>query len=130
VEPASVERMAFPLPDKPSIAVLPFNNLSGDPKQDYLVDGITETIITELSRFRGLFVIARNSVFAYQGKPVKVQQVAEDLGVQYVLEGSMQRSTDRVRITAQLIDATTGNHVWAESYDRELSALGQAGLPE
>jgi TolB-like protein/predicted Zn-dependent protease len=123
VEPASVERMAFPLPDKPSIAVLPFNNLSGDTKQDYLVDGITETIITELSRFRGLFVIARNSVFAYQGKPVKVQQVAEDLGVQYVLEGSMQRSADRVRITAQLIDATTGNHVWAESYDRELADI-------
>jgi adenylate cyclase len=123
VEPASIERMAFPLPDKPSIAVLPFDNLSGDPKQDYLVDGITETIITELSRFSGLFVIARNSVFTYKGKPVKVQQVAEDLGVQYVLEGSMQRSSDRIRITAQLIDAVTGTHIWAQSYDRELSDI-------
>ena len=123
MERASIERMAFPLPDKPSIAVLPFNNLSGDPKQDYLVDGITETIITELSRFGGLFVIARNSVFTYKGKPVKVQQVAEDLGVQYVLEGSMQRSADQIRITAQLIDAVTGTHLWAQSYDRELSDI-------
>jgi adenylate cyclase len=123
VEPASVERMAFPLPDRPSIAVLPFNNLSGDPKQEYLVDGLTETIITELSRFAGLFVIARNSVFTYKGKPTKVQEVAEDLGVQYVLEGSIQRSADRIRITAQLIDAVTGTHLWAQSYDRELSDI-------
>jgi len=123
VEPASIERMAFPLPDRPSIAVLPFDNLSGDPKQEYLVDGLTETIITELSRFAGLFVIARNSVFTYKGKPVKVQQVAEDLGVQYVLEGSIQRSADRIRITAQLIDAVTGTHLWAQSYDRELSDI-------
>jgi adenylate cyclase len=123
VEPASIERMAFPLPGKPSIAVLPFENLSGDPKQDYLVDGITETIITELSRFGGLFVIARNSVFTYKGKPVKVQRVAEDLGVQYVLEGSMQRTDDRIRVTAQLIDAVTGTHLWAQNYDRELSDI-------
>jgi TolB-like protein/class 3 adenylate cyclase/lipoprotein NlpI len=123
VEPASVERMAFPLPDKPSIAVFPFDNLSGDPKQEYLVDGLTETIITELSRFGGLFVIARHSAFTYKGKPVKVQQVAEDLGVQYVLEGSMQRSADRIRITAQLIDAVTGTHLWAQNYDRELSDI-------
>jgi adenylate cyclase len=94
-----------------------------DPKQEYLVDGLTETIITELSRFAGLFVIARNSVFTYKGKPVKVQQVAEDLGVQYVLEGSIQRSADRIRITAQLIDAVTGTHLWAQSYDRELSDI-------
>jgi adenylate cyclase len=123
VEPASIDKMAFPLPDKPSIAVLPFDNLSGDSKQDHLVDGLTETIITELSRFGGLFVIARNSVFTYKGKPVKVQQVAEDLGVQYVLEGSMQRSADRIRITAQLIDAVTGTHIWAQSYDRKLSDI-------
>ena len=111
--------MAFPLPDKPSIAVLPFDNLSGDPKQDYLVDGMIETIITDLSRFRGLFVIARDSTYTYKGQPVKVQQVAEDLGVQYVLEGSMQRSADRVRITAQLIDAKTDSHVWADRFDEE-----------
>ncbi|MDH3234913.1 MAG: tetratricopeptide repeat protein [Alphaproteobacteria bacterium] len=123
IAPASLERMAYPLPDKPSIAVLPFDNLSGDPKQGYLVDGLTESIITELSRFRGLFVIARNSVFTYKGKPVKVQQVAEDLGVRYVLEGSMQRSNDRVRITTQLIDATTGEHLWAERYDRDMSDI-------
>ena len=122
-EPASVERMAFPLPDKPSIAVLPFDNLSGDTDQDYFVDALTENIITELSRFSGLFVIARNSVFTYKGKPVKPQQVAEDLGVQYVLEGSMQRSGDRLRITVQLIDALTGNHTWAERYDRDVTDL-------
>ncbi len=123
VEPASIERMAFALPSKPSIAVLPFDNLSGDPNLDYLVDGFTETIITELSRFSGLFVIARNSVFTYKDKPVKVQQVAENLGVQYVLEGSVQRSKDRVRITAQLIDAVTGMHLWAQRYDRDMSDI-------
>jgi adenylate cyclase len=123
IEPASVEKMAFPLPDKPSIAVLPFANLSGDPGQDFLVDGITENIITVLSAIPHLFVIARNSTFAYKGKPVKVQQVAEDLGVRYVLEGSIARSGDRVRMTAQLIDALNGHHLWAERYDRELKDL-------
>ena len=123
VTPASLERMAFPLPDKPSIAVLPFDNLSGDPTQDYFADGLTETLIADLSRFRGLFVIARNSTFTYKDKPVKVQEVAEDLGVQYVLEGSVQRSAERLRVTAQLVDATAGNHLWAESYDRELSDI-------
>jgi adenylate cyclase len=111
--------MAFPLPDKPSIAVLPFVNLSGDPKEDYLSDGLTDQIISSLSTFHRLFVIARNSTFAYKGKPVKIQKVAEDLGVRYVMEGSVQKSGDKVRITAQLIDAMTGRHIWSERYDRE-----------
>ncbi len=104
IETASVEKMAFPLPDKPSIAVMPFENLSDDSAKDNIVDGITGNIITLLSKVLQLFVISRNSTFAYKGKPVKVQQVAEELGVQYVLEGSVQRSGDQVRITAQLID--------------------------
>jgi len=120
IEPASVERMAFPLPDKPSIAVLAFDNLSGDPEQDYLCDGIAENIITQLSQIYNLFVIARNSSFSYKGKKVKVRQVAEELGVRYVLEGSVQKSGDRVRITAQLVDAITGRHLWAHRYDREV----------
>jgi adenylate cyclase len=119
IEPASVEKMAFPLPDKPSIAVLPFDNMSGDPAQDYFSDGITDQIISTLSMLRGLFVISRSSMFTYKGKSVKVQKVAEDLGVKYVLEGSVQRAADRVRIIAQLIDATSGHHVWSEGYDRE-----------
>jgi adenylate cyclase len=123
VEPASLERMAFPLPEKPSIAVLAFDNLSGDPEQGYFADGITDNIITELARFRNLFVVARNSSFTYKGKAVKVQQVAEDLGVQYVLEGSVQRSKERIRINVQLIDAITGRHLWAERYDKELNDL-------
>ena len=120
---ASVKRMAFPLPDKPSIAVLPFNNMSGDPKEDYFSDGLTEQIITSLSTVHSLFVIARNSTFVYKGKPVKIQKVAEDLGVRYVLEGSVQKSGDRVRITAQLIDAITSHHVWSEHYDREFKDI-------
>jgi adenylate cyclase len=119
VEPASVEKMAFALPDKPSIAVLPFENLSGDPKQDYFSDGLTDQISSTLSRFRSLFVISSSSTSIYKGKPVKIQKVAEDLGVRYVLEGSVQRSADRIRITAQLIDATTGHHIWSQRYDRE-----------
>jgi len=115
--------MAFPLPDKPSIAVLPFNNLSGDPEQEYFSDGITEQIITGLSKISSLFVVARNSTFTYKGKPVKVQQVSEELGVRYVLEGSVQKSGDRVRINAQLIDAIKGNHLWSETYDRELKDI-------
>jgi TolB-like protein len=113
--------MAFPLPDKPSIAVLPFENMSGDPQQEYFSDGITEDVITDLSKLSGLFVISRNSTFTYKGKPVKVRQVAEELGVRYVLEGSVRRAGDQVRITAQLIDATTGGHVWAERYDGALT---------
>ena len=119
-EVASKERMALPLPDKPSIAVLPFVNMSKDPEQEYFSDGITEEIITALSKVPNLFVIARNSTFTYKGKPVKVKQVSEELGVRYVLEGSVQKSGDRVRITAQLIDALSGHHLWAERYDREL----------
>jgi adenylate cyclase len=123
IEPASVEKMAFPLPDKPSIAVLRFINISGDPKQEYLSDGITEHIITSLSKIPYIFVIARNSTFAYKGKSVKIQQIAEELSVRYVLEGSVQRSDDRVRITVQLIDAINGHHLWAENYDRKLKDI-------
>jgi adenylate cyclase len=123
IQPASKEKMAFPLPDRPSIAVLPFVNVSGDPKEDYFSDGLTEQIITTLSSYPRLFVIARQSSFSYKGKPVKVKQVAEELGVQYVLEGSVQKSGDRLRITAQLIDAMTGRHVWSERYDRELKDI-------
>jgi len=122
-EVASKEKMAFPLPDVPSIAVLPFVNMSEDPKQEFLSDGMTEQIITGLSRVPRLFVIARNSTFTYKGKPVKVKQVSEELGVRYVLEGSFQRSGDRVRINAQLIDALTGQHLWAERYDRDLKDI-------
>ena len=121
-EPASVERMAFPLPDKPSIAVLPFDNLSG-PDQEHLADGLTEEIITTLSKSPNLFVIARNSTFTYKGKAVDVRQVAEEQGVHYVLEGSVQHSGDRVRINAQLIDALEGHHIWAERYDREINDI-------
>ena len=123
VEPASVENMAFRLPDKPSIAVLPFDNMSGDPEQEYFSDGITEDIITALSKTPNLFVIARNSTFTYKGKAVKVNQVAEELGVQYVLEGSVRKEGDRVRITAQLIDALAGHHLWAERYDRDFKDI-------
>jgi TolB-like protein len=114
---------APPLPDKPSVAVLPFTNMSGDPEQEYFSDGITEDIITELSRFPTLFVIARNSSFAFKGQSVDVKQVARELGVRYVLEGSIRRAGNRVRITAQLIDSETGNHIWAERYDRDLKDI-------
>ena len=123
IEVASVERMKYPLPDNPSIAVLPFVNMSEDPKQEFFCDGMTEEIITALSKVPDLFVIARNSTFTYKGKPVKVKQVSEELGVRYVLEGSVQRSGDRIRITAQLIDALTGHHLWAERYDRDLKDI-------
>jgi adenylate cyclase len=123
MEAASVEKMAFPLPDKPSIAVLPFSNLSGDPEQEYFSDGLTEEIISALGSVPKLFVIARNSTFTYKGKPVKVQQVAEELGVRYVLEGSVRKGGDKIRITAQLIDALSGHHLWAKRYDRNLSDI-------
>ena len=116
-EPASPERMAFPLPSKPSIAVLAFDNLSGDRNKEYLSDGISEGIIRELSRFPQLFVIARNSSFTYKGQPVKIQKVSEELGVRYVVEGSLQSSENRIRVTVQLIDATTGIHLWSNRYD-------------
>jgi len=109
-----------PLPDKPSIAVLPFQNMSGDPEQEYFVDGMVEEIITALSRIRWLFVIARNSSFTYKGRAVDVKQVARELGVRYVLEGSVRKVGNRVRITGQLIDATTGAHLWADRFDGSL----------
>jgi len=123
LDPASKEKMAFSLPEKPSIAVLPFVNMSDDPKQEFFSDGMTEEIINALSKSPYLFVIARQSTFAYKGKPVKVKQVSEELGVRYVLEGSVRRSGEKVRITAQLIDAMTGYHLWAERYDRDLKEI-------
>jgi adenylate cyclase len=123
VEAASKEKMAFPLPDEPSIAVLSFTNMSDDPKQEYLADGLAEEIINGLSKVEHIFVIARNSTFAYKGKSVKVRQVAEEMGVRYVLEGSLRKSGDKVRITAQLIDALTGKHLFSERYDRDLKDI-------
>jgi adenylate cyclase len=123
IEPASVEKMAYPLPDKPSIAVLPFDNMSGDPNQEYFSDGMAEEIITALSKIPQLFVIARNSSFTYKGKPVMMQQVGKELGVKYVLEGSVRKSGDTVRIMVQLIDAQTGHHLWAERYDRDFKDI-------
>src|SRR5688572_5368196 len=111
------EHQALPLPDKSSIAVLPFQNMSGDPEQEYFVDGLVEDIITALSRFKSLFVIARNSSFTYKGKAVDIKQVRRELGVRYVLEGSVRKAGSRVRITGQLIDSETGAHIWAERYD-------------
>ena len=122
-ELTSEEDMAYPLPDMPSIAVLPFDNMSDDPQQEYFSDGITEDIITALSKTPKIFVIARNSTFAYKGKSVNVQEVGQKLGVRYVLEGSVRKSGDKVRITAQLIDAQTGHHLWADRYDRNLNEI-------
>jgi TolB-like protein len=110
-------RPALALPDRPSIAVLAFQNMSGDPEQDYFADGVVEEIITALSRFRQLFVIARNSSFTYKGRAIDVKQIGRELGVRYVLEGSVRRAANRVRITAQLIDAKTGGHLWANRFD-------------
>ena len=122
-EPLPTGESPLPLPEKPSIAVLPFVNMSGDPEQEYFSDGITEEIITALSKTSKLFVIARHSTFAYKDKPVKVQQVAEELGVKYVLGGSVRKSEGRLRIAAQLIDALTGHHLWAERYDRTVKNI-------
>ncbi len=120
---AAAARQALELPDKPSIAVLPFTNMSGDPEQEYFSDGIVEDIITDLSRINGLFVIARNSTFAYKGQRFNVPEVCRELGVRYALEGGVRKAANRVRITAQLIDGTTGGHVWAERYDRDLDDI-------
>ena len=114
-------RPALPLPDRPAIAVLPFLNMSGEPEQEYFSDGISEDIITALSKLRWFFVIARNSSFIYKGKAVHLKEIAEELGVGYVVEGSVRKGGDRVRITVQLNDVTTGSHIWAERYDRDLS---------
>jgi adenylate cyclase len=116
-------RPAAPVPDKPSIAVLPFANMSGDAEQEYFSDGITEDLITDLSKVSGLFVIARNSSFAYKGKAVKIQEIGRDLGVRFVLEGSIRKAGNRARITAQLVDAGDGGHLWAERFDRELTDI-------
>src|SRR5207245_1490266 len=145
-QPAGVTRGArvgaaepLPLPDKPSIAVLPFANMSGDPEQEYFADGMVEEIITALSRIRWLFVIARNSTFTYKGQAVDVKQVGRELGVRYVLEGSVRKGGNRVRITAQLIEAETGTHLWADRFDGLLEdvfelqdqvAIGVAGAIE
>src|SRR6516162_4956461 len=115
---AAQGRLTLPLPDKPSIAVLPFSNLSSDPEQEFVADGIAEDIITALSRYPSLFVIARNSCLTYKGRAIDVKQVGRELGVRYVLEGSLRKSGNRIRVTAQLVEAETGNHVWAERYDR------------
>jgi TolB-like protein len=117
----SQPRLALPLPDRPAIPVLPFNNMSGDREQEYFSDGISEDIITALSKLRWFFVIARNSSFTYKGKAVHLKQIAEELGVRYVVEGSVRKDGDLVRITAQLNDATTGSHIWADRYDRDLT---------
>src|SRR5262249_14945036 len=113
----------LPLPDKPSIVVLPFVNMSDDPKQDYFSDGMTEDITSELSKISSLFVIARNSAFSYKGKSPKVQDVSREMGVRYLLEGSVRKSDNQVRVTAQLIDATTGGHLWSERYDRPFKEI-------
>lgn len=121
--PGPAEIAPLTIPDKPSIAVLPFDNMSKDPEQEYFADGISEDLITALSRIRWFFVIARNSTFTYKGQAVDVTRVASELGVRYVIEGSVRRAGSRIRVSAQLIDATTGRHVWAERYDRELADI-------
>ena len=123
VEKADPQKMAFPLPDKPSIAVLPFTNMSDDKEQEYFADGLTEEIINGLSKVEHIFVIARNSTFTYKGKPVKAQQVAEEMGVRFVLEGSVRKTAEKVRITTQLIDALNGRHIFSERYDRDLKDI-------
>ncbi len=126
IEVASTKKMALPLPDKPSIAVLPFTNMSDEAGQENFADGMTDDLITDLSKIGGLFVISRNSTFVYKGKPVKIGQVAEELGVRYILEGSVQRAGDRLRVNAQLIDALTGGHVWADRFDGSVSDIFSA----
>src|SRR5262249_37647059 len=121
--PAASPPVELALPSKPSIAVLPFRNTGGNSGQQYFIDGITEDIITELSRFRQLFVIARNSSFHYRGKEVDAKQAGRELGVRYVVEGSIRSTAARIRVTVQLIDAGTGNHLWAERYDRDIGGL-------
>src|SRR5215471_18751679 len=119
--PAAVQ--PSPLPDKPSIAVLPFANMSSDPEQEFFADGIAEDVITGLSHYASLFVIARNSCFTYKSRAVDVKQVGRELGVRYVLEGSLRKAGNRIRVTAQLVEAETGKHVWAERYDRDLADI-------
>jgi adenylate cyclase len=122
-ETIGIVQPSLPLPDKPSVAVLPFTNMSSDPEQEFFSDGIAEDIITALSRYPSLFVIARNSSFTYKGRAVDVKQVGRELGVRYVLEGGLRKSGNRIRVTAQLVEAETGNHIWAERYDRDLADI-------
>lgn len=122
-ETACEERIPLELPDKPSIAVLPFTNMSADPEQEFLADGISEDIITALSKFRWFFVTARNSTFTYKGQAIDIKRVGEEMGVRYVLEGSLRRAADRIRVSAQLIEAASGNHIWAERYDRQIEDI-------
>src|SRR5262249_19619012 len=117
------DEAALSIPDKPSLAVLPFANMSSDAEQEFFADGIAEDIITALSRYPSLFVIARNSSFSYRGQAVDVKRVGRELGVRYVLEGSLRKAANRVRITAQLIEAESGNHIWAERYERDLADI-------
>jgi adenylate cyclase len=123
IEPASIEKMAFPLPDEPSIVVLPFENLSADTNQEYFCDGLTMDVIAALSKVPDLFVIARDTTFTFKGKPLNIKQVAEELGIRYVLHGSVRKAENRIRINALLADALKGNHLWAERYDRELTDM-------
>jgi adenylate cyclase len=123
IKSADRDSRSLPLPDKPSIAVLPFQNMSADPEQEYIADGIVEDITTALSRFKALFVIARNSSFTYKGRAVDVKQVGRELGVRYVLEGSVRKAASRLRITGQLIDAATGSHLWADRFDGEVADI-------
>src|SRR6202035_1619777 len=119
----AAESLAPALPDKPSVAVLSFTNMSGDPEQEFFGDGIAEDVITALCRYPSLFVIARNSSFTYKGRAVDVKQVGRELGVRYVLEGSVRKAGNRIRVTAQLVEAETGKHVWGERYDRDLADI-------
>ena len=123
IEPAPLDKIAFPSTDKPSIAVLPFNNLSDDPEQEYFADGMTDDLITALSKISGIFVISRNSVFTFKGKPIKMEVIAEELKVQFVLEGSIRRAENAIRVNAQLIDAKTDHHLWAEKYDGRIEDI-------
>jgi adenylate cyclase len=122
-QPLPAPAEALPLPDKPSIAVLPFTNMSGDPEQEFVADGIAEDIITALSRYPSLFVIARNSSFTYKDRAIDVKDIGRELGVRYVLEGSPRKAANRIRVTAQLVEAEAGKHVWAERYDRDLADI-------
>jgi adenylate cyclase len=123
IDQALALQQPLPLPDKPSVAVLPFANMSSDPEQEFFADGIAEDIITALSRYPSLFVIAGNSSFTYKGRAVDVKQIGRELGVRYVREGSLRKASSRIRVTAQLVEAETGKHVWAERYDRDLSDI-------
>src|SRR5262249_29705005 len=123
VAPPIESPATLPLPDKPSVAVLPFTNMSADPEQEFFADGIAEDVITALSRYPSLFVIARNSSFTYKGRAVDVKQLGRELGVRYVLEGGVRKSGNRIRVTAQLVEAETGKHVWGDRYDRELADI-------